>query len=163
MSNSTTSSVRIDLRLPLFNGKLEDSDDEEQDFNENDVELNEFTHEEASHIAVFGQKLRISCVPHSLQCTLREVLEKDPEFLAVKSNVLSLITSINKSSLASSKLALEAKLSLVKPALTRWNYIFYVFDRMLAVRKPITDVLNELGWDNLSNSEWRKVRVNNFT
>lgn len=159
--------IRISARRPLFNGQLEESDEESvvegpNSISETDFELNEYAREENSHNAAFGHKLRISCVPHSLQCSLREVVEADPDFSAVKSAALSLIHRINRSTTASSRLASKSKLSLLKPAQTRWNCIFYVFDRLLVLRQPITEVMDSIGWDNMSNTEWRKVNIFDF-
>jgi hypothetical protein len=161
--------ARIVSRLPLFNGMLEESFDEAeledgqraegvptlmQDiFDDED----EFENSEEEHFRIFGRQLRLRCIPHSLQCSLRGVVEKDAEFLQIKSKAFALVKKFSKSSV-NARLKACAKKVLVKPANTRWNYVYYVYGRMLELRAQISAICKDEGWNELTNLEWKRVR-----
>lgn len=125
-------------------------------------ELAEFDEAEEDSISQFGSNLRISCFDHSLQCALRKTVDKDREFQLVTSKMLRLIHRIKQSTAASSKLLEKSGLALAVPARTRWNFIFYAIKRFLRVLEPLKLVVDEMGWDNLSNSDIAKVGKTNF-
>lgn len=87
------------------------------------------------------------------------MVEVDKEFSNIKLRALALIKKFNKSTSGSSKLAQKTNLSLTKPAQTRWNCIYFVFERLITLRPHLSEIIDELGWDNLQNSDWRKVKL----
>jgi hypothetical protein len=122
----------------------------------------EFANAEEDSVSQFGSNLRISCFDHSLQCALRQTVDKDRDFQLVTTKMLRLIHRIKLSSAASSKLLEKSGLTLATPARTRWNFIFYAIQRFLRVLEPLKLVVDEMGWDNLSNSDIAKVRKTSF-
>lgn len=136
-----------------FNEQLNDS------FDDNRIlyELAEFANAEVDSVAQFGSNLRISCFDHSLQCSLRNCVDKDREFQVTAAKMMRLIHRIKQSTSASSKLLEQSGLSLAVPARTRWNFMYYAIKRFLTVFEPLKEVVDEMGWDNLSNSEVAKV------
>ncbi len=61
----------------------------------------------------------------------------------------------SKSVKATEKLVARCGLKLMSDCPTRWNSTYLMVSRLLAVRPHVTEVLQELEWDNLPNSDWK--------
>lgn len=139
---------------------LEEEADE--DYIENSFEIeNDVENFEASEQQLqeqFGTAKYLRCAAHTMQCSLRS-LDKVPTFNALKSSALKLNRKFQKSSTATCKLKNLCNRRLIPNSNTRWNVMCLVFERMIEVQSHIATVCAELGWDNLTNTEWAKVNI----
>ena len=62
---------------------------------------------------------------------------------------------MNKSTKATEKLITLCGKKLVGDCPTGWSSTYLLFTQMLEVRVALTQVLEELEWDNLATSEWK--------
>ena len=69
--------------------------------------------------------------------------------------VHALIGKVNKSSRAMEALISKCQKKLVKDCPTRWSSLYLMLERLLEVKTALTEVLDDLEWDNLALSEWR--------
>ena len=59
---------------------------------------------------------------------------------------------VNKSSKAIEMLISLSSKKLVSDCPMRWSSTFLMIERLLAIRGQLSDVLEQLGWDNLATS-----------
>ena len=66
-----------------------------------------------------------------------------------------IVKKFSKSVKANEKLISRCGLKLIGDCPTRWNSTHAMISRLLAVRPHLTEVLQELEWDDLPTSEWK--------
>ena len=67
------------------------------------------------------------------------------------------MSEVCKSVKATEKLVSLSGRKLINDVPTRWNSTYIMISRLLEVRVELSQVLQELSWDNLPNSEWRQL------
>ena len=77
---------------------------------------------------------------------------KDKSLKHLIKRVHSLVKKVNKSSKAT-----ECQRKLIGDCPTRWSSTFLMAERLVELNLPLTQVLDELGWDSLANSEWKML------
>jgi len=82
---------------------------------------------------------------------------KEESLKRILKRAFALVKNVNESSKATEKLLLLCHKKLVDNCLTRWSSRYLLIDRLLEVRTPLTQVLEELQWENLMTSEWRTL------
>lgn len=127
-----------------------------------EAEINEFERLEQEYVDAFGHFIHLRCIAHSLQCSLRSIVDRNPEFRDIKMKVLKLQNSVHHSAVAQQMLSEKTEMRLVSISNTRWNIIFDVFDRILLLKAVINDVCENQGFDSLSNTDWAKVNKKIF-
>lgn len=100
---------------------------------------------------------RCSCFTHTLQLVVKE-FEKAPCFKKTVQTTYKIVQKFNKSCKATEKLVALAGKKLVANCPTRWDSMFLMVSRFVALREHVTTVLNELGWDSLSLSQWKQLQ-----
>ena len=85
--------------------------------------------------------------------------EKAPCFKKTLSKTYNIVKKVNKSCKATKKLVALAGKKLVANCPTRWDSMFLMISHFISVRDHITRVLNDLGWDGLSLSEWKQLQA----
>ena len=118
---------------------------------ERDFDLKGLQHDVA--FAHFGKDL--GCFAHSLQLVVLNF--KDESLKPLMKKVHGLVKKINKSSRATGMLLPLCAKKLVSNVPTRWSSTFLMIDRLLDVKGPLSDTLEQLEWDNLAHSEWKTV------
>lgn len=68
-----------------------------------------------------------------------------------------MVRKVNKSTKATERLIALSGKKLVGDFPTRWSSMYLFVSRMLQVRTALTQVLEELEWDNLVTSEWKSL------
>ncbi|KZS01454.1 Uncharacterized protein APZ42_001883, partial [Daphnia magna] len=112
---------------------------------------------------------RLSCFSHRLQLVMA-IFDKFriynarlpqigsthrlPVFATVISKARKLVSRFNTSSVATPLLISLSGRKLLTDVSTRWSSNYFVMDCLYQLRKPVSQVCQELGWDELSNSEW---------
>ncbi len=139
-----------------------DSDDdngEEVDIDVNseaEREIDEFDQKELEQDAAFILHKRLSCFSHSLQLVVRkfDTVRAPKRALSIAHK---LVSKVCKSVRATEKLVSLSGRKLVNDVPTRWNSTFIMISRLLEVRAELSQVLLELGWNTLQNSEWKQL------
>ena len=98
----------------------------------------------------------ISCFSHSLQLVVRtfDTVRAPKRALIIAHKLMS---KVCKSVKATEKLVSLSGRKLVNDVPTRWNSTFIIISRLLEVRAKLSQVLQELSWNNLQNSEWKQL------
>ena len=91
---------------------------------------------------------RLSCFAHSLQL----VVTKFDEVTSFKKSHKP-VSKVNRSCKATESLIRLSGKKLMADCPTRWSSTFLMISRLLLVQVELTKVVEELGWDNLQNSE----------
>lgn len=115
---------------------------------------------------------RLSCFSHRLQLVMAifdkfrisptrlgrlpqiESTQRLPVFATVISKARKLVSKFNTSSVATPRLISLSGRKLLTDVSTRWSSNYFVMDCLYQLRKPVSQVCQELGWDELSNSKW---------
>ena len=138
------------------------TDDEEEEaeaedeakFTSDDEDNADFVEKEIDHEITFKFYCkRLGCFSHTLQLVMLKFSERS--FKPFLKKVHTLIGKVNKSSRATEALISKCRKKLVRDCPTRWSSSYLMLERLLELRSPLSEVLNELGWDNLALSEWR--------
>lgn len=137
---------------PQHKDEEHSEDGEEQ---ENGVELHgdilNFEQCESEFDIAFTLHKRISCFSHTLQLVVRK-FDSVRSLQRAIASAHKLVKKVNKSVKATKKLV---SLMLISDCPTRWNSSFLLIERLIAVKTELSQVLVELGWDGLQNSEWK--------
>jgi len=142
-----------------INSESKTSDDEEVSV-EKDLEeaVQQFEEHENDHAVAFLGWKRNSCFVHMLQLFVKE-FEKAPCFKSTLNRAKKLVKKVNKSCKATEMLVKTAKRKLVSNCPTRWDSTYLMISRLLCVKDHINAVLEELGWDGLTTSQWKQLRA----
>ena len=119
-------------------------------------EIVDFERQEIDHEVVFSLHKRLSCFSHTLQLVVR----KFDTITSPKRSLQSasrLTKKFSKSVAATERLISLAGKKLVSACPTRWNSCYWMISRLLEVRPHVTQVLQEMEWDNLPISEWKTL------
>ena len=101
---------------------------------------------------------RISSFSYTLQLVLAylNICRKrkgSSSFSKAISSAKKLVGKFNNSSKATEQLITKTGLKLRADVATRWSSTYIMIDRLLKLKTAVTEVTNEIQWDNLSNSE----------
>lgn len=99
---------------------------------------------------------RLPCVAHSLQLVVRKALRHESCCKTV-TKARALVGVIRKSSVMMQKLEDKCGKSVIMDCVTRWNSTNAMIKRLIDLRGPINEVLNEAAQDSLLASEWNKL------
>lgn len=105
----------------------ESSEDEEEESNADD----EVT--VATPNITIGEKVRISCYAHTLQLVIKDVIGKGGRPKEVLDCAFKIVKYFMRSNYWRKRLKKVVGKVLIKPAATRWNYIYYVLERLCQV------------------------------
>ena len=100
----------------------------------------------------------MSCFAHTLQLVVQK-FDELPEFKSLLKRAHSLVRKFNTSVRATEKLIAKSGKKLVRHCPTRWTSTYLLVERLLEVRSSITEVLQELEWDNLLTSKWKSLEA----
>ena len=139
----------------------DDSDSECLDSDEASIEeeaIKQFEQCENDHIiALLGWK-RNSCFVHTLQLVVKE-FERAPCFKSTLTKVHKIVQKVNKSCKATEMLVKLAKKKLVSNCPTRWDSTFLMISRLISIKDHVNTILEELGWDGLTVSQWKQLQT----
>lgn len=99
---------------------------------------------------------RLSCLAHGIQLVVK-TMDKSTWFTASMSQARGIVSSIRVSSVATQMLIAKAGKTVIPDCPTRWSSSFLLIRRLLELKGPISEVFEELRWDNLLASEWAKL------
>ncbi|CAM4619107.1 unnamed protein product [Leuciscus chuanchicus] len=99
---------------------------------------------------------RMPCVVHTLQLVVH-MLNKEASVKRILDKAGSIVKLFRKSSVATQKILDKCGLIVVNDCPTRWSSTYYMIARLLKVKDPLSEIANEMGWDNLLSSEWQKL------
>ena len=68
-----------------------------------------------------------------------------------------MVSKVNLSTKATEKLILLAGKKLRSDCPTRWSSTFLLVQRLLEVRTELSQIVNELEWNNLQISDWKQL------
>ena len=68
-----------------------------------------------------------------------------------------MVAKANKSSKATEALITLTHKKLEQQCPTRWSSVYLMLERLAELKVPLSRVLEQQGWDNLSNTEWRLI------
>lgn len=109
--------------------------------------------------AVIADKVglpRFPCVAHTLQLVLKEI-EKITSYSNLISKARALVRNVRVSSVATEKLMRKCGKTVVIDCSTRWNSAYLMINRLLEIKTPLNEVLEEMQWDTLLNNEWARL------
>ena len=119
-------------------------------------ELCDFEDQEMEHEVSFSQYDRLSCFAHTLQLVVSHFDKSKTMYSAIK-RAKKLVSKVNMSTKATEKLISLAGKKLMGDCPTRWSSTFLLVERLLEVRTELSQVLNELEWNNLQISDWKQL------
>jgi len=97
---------------------------------------------------------RMLCMAHTLQLVIRKVYS---HFDSVLSKARRLVARVRKSGIAMEKLASSAGKVVICDNSTRWNSTYTMIKRLLELRVPLKDVLDEMKVDSLLVADWTRL------
>ncbi len=123
-----------------------------------DHEIHEFDNNESEYDAAFilHTGLGLRCFSHSLQLVVRK-FDTVKGLKRTRKIAHKLVSKVCKSMKATEKLVSLSGRKLVNDVPTRWNSTFIMISRLLEVRVELSQVLAELNWNTLQNSEWKQL------
>ena len=122
------------------------------------ISIEEFERIELDHHSTFHNYKCVRCFIHTLQLVVK-VFEVNPSFSATSKKAHCIIRKVNKSTKATEKLIAKANKKLISDCKTRWDSTFLMLDRLLDVKVHLQAVLDELLWDGLSATQWKKLET----
>ena len=127
---------------------------EEEAIAEVDIAVVDFEQHELDHDVAFALQKRVSCFAHTLQLVVHkfDTLRKPKRVLAPAHR---LVSKVRKSTKATERLISLSGRKLIADCPTRWNSTYLMISRMVDVRNELSQVLEELNWDNLPNRDWK--------
>ena len=154
MTDSGSNMLKAFCQSLDFNEESEDEEEDTTDFQnfEQDFDSKEVDHD----ISFKFFAKRISCFAHTIQLIVQKFNE-DTTFKEMLKRAYSLVKKINKSTKATEMLISRCGKKLLSNCPTRWSSTFFLLERLLNVKEPLTAILNELEWDNLATSEWKAI------
>lgn len=120
-------------------------------------DIRDFRMKESEHEQAFLGFRRLSCFAHTLQLVVVK-FDEVTSFKQLLKKTHKLVSKVNRSCKATERLISVAGKKLVADCPTRWSSTFLMISRLLLVQTEVGKVLEELGWDNLHNSEWRQLK-----
>ena len=111
---------------------------------------------EMDHDSSFHSMNRISCFSHTLQLVVQK-FDEVTAFRGLLKHVHSLVSKVNMSTKATERLIEICGKKLVRNCPTRWSSTYLMIERLLSVKIGLSQVLQELEWDNLATSEWKML------
>ena len=130
--------------------------------NEGDVdsgfdECAAFEGREVDHELVLGAVFkRVSCFSLTLQLVVN-TFQQCKSFKNLLKSAHGVVRKVHKSTKATERLIALSGKKLVSDCPTRWSSTYLLVSQMLQVRTALTQVLEELEWDNLATSEWKSL------
>ena len=158
--------------IAAFRPQIIESDDDVEDESDQDMEsgedadlsslVQEFEEKEQDHEVAFYGLNRVSCFAHTLQLVVQK-FDEITEFKSVVKRAHRLVRKFNTSAKATEKLIAKCGKKLVRDYPTRWSSSYLLIERLLGVRSALTEVLQELEWDDMLTSEWKMLEaIRNF-
>ena len=145
--------------------EVESDDDDDTNFEEASTaaahDMKQFEDHEDDHSNALAQLAgwtRCSCFTHSLQLVVKE-FEKAPCFRKTINKTYKIIKKVNRSCKATEKLIALSNRKLVANCPTRWDSMFLMISRFVDLKEHVIRVLQELGWDGLTFSQWRQLQA----
>ena len=137
--------------------EMEGNDGGSTDFSKTiDDELEDFEEKEDEHQTTFSSYNRISCFAHLLQLVVVH-FDKIRPFQQVLQKAKKLVAKFNKSTKATEKLLALKHKKLRSDCPTRWSSTFLLLERLLDVKDGVCQVVEELEWNGLQTSEWKRI------
>ena len=68
-----------------------------------------------------------------------------------------MVAKVNKSSKATEALIALANKKLVQQCPMKWSSVYLMLERLAELKVPLSSILEQQGWDNLANTEWRLI------
>ena len=124
------------------------------------ADIEEYEFSEGDHnIAFSGYCQRLSCFSHTLQLVMAEFdnNERLNSLKKVIKKAQALVSKCNKSVKVTEKLIELSGKKLVSNCPTRWSSSYLLIERLLCLKPFLADVLAELDWDNLQNSDCKTL------
>ena len=118
--------------------------------------VQEYEDQEIQHDIAFCCFKRRSCFAHTLQLVVRTFDQNSASTTMIK-NVHKLVNKVNKSSKATESFVKKSGVKLISDCPTRWSSSYLMVSRLLKVKSHFAEVLDELGWDNIPNSQWKQI------
>ena len=144
----------------LYSDDCDDSDEHLDDDHDHEPSTEEaikqFEQCEDDHTITFHGWKRNSCFVHTLQLVVKE-FERAPCFKSTLTKAHKIVKRVNKSCKATEMLIKLAKKKLVSNCPTRWDSTFLMISRLISVKDHISAVLEELGWNGLTASQWKQL------
>lgn len=97
---------------------------------------------------------RMFCMAHTLQLIIKKAYN---HYDALLSKARRLVSRVRKSSSAMEKLASTAGKVVICDNSTRWNSTYMMIKRLLELRLPLKDVLDDMNVDSLLVADWTRL------
>ena len=111
--------------------------------------------EHAQQFEEVGYGKRLSCYAHTIQLVVTS-FNKDPYVRSLVTEVYRVVKKVNSSAVATGKLLRLCNKKLLSHCPTRWSSTFLVLQRLLEVKEPLIQVLQEMEWDcTITVSKWK--------
>jgi hypothetical protein len=98
---------------------------------------------------------RMGCLAHTLQLIVKKAYTG--QYDVVLDKVRGVVRKVRKSSVMMEKILKKCGKIVISDNTTRWNSTFFMGKRMLEVKGPLNDVLDEMEVDSLLASEWGQL------
>lgn len=128
-----------------------ESEDDEGAWNK---EVDDFEAAEVKLDTLFTKEKHLRCFAHTLMLVLGAAVGNDNMFKQLRQSVLIVVRHIIRSVRLNERIKKASGLKVLLPASTRWNSIYYVFERLLRVRDAVDDTCKEEAWDLIN---WQKL------
>lgn len=124
---------------------------------QDNAEIHEYENNEEEHDLAFnGFCQRLGCFSHTLQLVMSE-FDSIRSLKKVIKKAQELVSKCNKSVKVTEKLIQLSGKKLVSNCPTRWSSSYLLIERLIQLKPHLTDILAELEWDNLQNSEYKAL------
>jgi len=140
----------------------EDFDAESDDGASEEETIKQFDRCESDHnsalIHLIGWKRNsCSCFVHTLQLVVKQFKKAPCFFKSTFTKAQRIVKKVNKSCKATEMLVKLAGKKLVSNCPTRWDSMFLMITQLLNVKDHLNTVLEELGWDGFTASQWKQL------
>ena len=147
--------------IAAFKAKLEEEEEDTEDVEEVaepsvDKDEQDFHECEVEHDEEFSSLNRIGCFAHTLQLVVNK-FDDVSLFKELMKQAHLVVRKVNASTKATERLVALCGKKLLKDCPTRWSSTFLMVKRLLDVKDKLKIVLEEQGWDDLAESEWRTL------
>lgn len=102
------------------------------------------------------QKKHMRCFVHSLMRVLARTVDKNQDFKSFRESIFRFVNKVSKSGRLQERLIALGGLKIIVPSATRWNSTYFVFERLLRLRGPLDQLLDE---ERLDPLPWRTLEM----
>ena len=91
---------------------------------------------------------RMACMPHAMQLVVNE-MSNCAAIRPILDSARRMEEKFRKSSIATQKLVLKSKKTVIADCSTRWSSTFLLLQRLIELKVSVNAVAEDMGWDTL--------------